>query len=58
MNRMLDELQVQYAGLVYKVDLLGTLPNQSDWANELHPKNPGFAAVALKFNNRLYEVLG
>jgi hypothetical protein len=58
MNHMLDGLQAQYAGLVYKVDLLGTLPNQSDWANELHPTNPGFATIALKFNNRLYEVIG
>lgn len=56
-NVLLDGLQTQYLGKVFKVDLLGTLPNRSDWANELHPTNPGFAAVAWKFNNRLYEVL-
>jgi len=55
LNAMFDSLQ--YEGIVHKVHLLGTLPNREDWANELHPKNPGFAAVALKFNNRLYEVL-
>lgn len=58
LNKMLDGLQTKYAGVVYKVNLIGTLPNEDDWANELHPRNPGFAAVALKFNNRLYEVLG
>jgi hypothetical protein len=57
LNAMLDSLQTKYAGVVYKVNLLGTLPNQNDWANELHPRNPGFAALALKFNDRLYEVL-
>jgi len=57
-NQMLDGLQAKYAGVVFKVNLLGTLPNRDDWANELHPRNPGFAALALKFNNRLYECLG
>ena len=58
LNVMLDSLQTKYIGKVFKVDLLGTLPNRADWANELHPTNTGFAAVAWKFNNRLYEVLG
>jgi hypothetical protein len=58
LNVMLDQLQTKYVGKVFKVNLLGTLPNRADWANELHPTNPGFAAVAWKFNNRLYEVLG
>jgi hypothetical protein len=53
LNKMLEELQTEYAGIVFRVNLLDTLPNQSDWANELHPTNKGFAAVALKFNNRL-----
>ena len=57
LNTMLDQLQTKYAGKVFKVHLLGTLPNRSDWANELHPTNDGFAALAWKFNNRLYEVM-
>lgn len=57
LNLLLDSLETQYIGKVFKVDLLGTLPNRADWANELHPTNAGFAAVAWKFNNRLYEVL-
>jgi hypothetical protein len=57
LNVMLDGLQTKYLGKVFKVDLLGTLPNRADWANELHPTNEGFKAVALKFNNRLYEVV-
>jgi hypothetical protein len=57
LNALLDSLQMKYVGKVFKIDLLGTLPNRADWANELHPTNAGFAAVAWKFNNRLYEVL-
>jgi hypothetical protein len=57
-NTMLDGIEAKYIGKVFKVDLLGTLKNHSDWANELHPTNAGFGAVAWKFNNRLYEVLG
>ena len=57
LNVLLDSLQMKYIGKVFKIDLLGTLPNRADWANELHPTNAGFAAVAWKFNNRLYEVL-
>ena len=38
-NDMLDGLQTKYAGKVFKVDLLGTLPNRSDWTDELHPTN-------------------
>jgi hypothetical protein len=57
LNTMLDSLQLKYIGKVFKIDLLGTLPKRTDWANELHPTNPGFAALAWKFNNRLYEVL-
>lgn len=57
LNVLLDSLQTKYIGKVFKVDLLGTLPNRADWANELHPTNAGFGAVAWKFNNRLYEVL-
>lgn len=56
-NAMLDAIEAKYIGKVFKVDLLGTLKNHSDWANELHPTNAGFGAVAWKFNNRLYEVL-
>jgi hypothetical protein len=57
LNTMLDSLQLKYIGKVFKIDLLGTLPKRTDWANELHPTNAGFAALAWKFNNRLYEVL-
>jgi hypothetical protein len=34
---MLDSLQAKYAGKVFKVDLLGTLPEPEHWADELHP---------------------
>jgi GAF domain-containing protein len=57
-NKMLEKLEAKYAGTVHKVPLLGTLPNIDQWANELHPRNPGFLAVAQKFNDELYRVLG
>ncbi len=55
---MLDAIEKKYAGIVHKVPLLGMLPNIDQWANELHPTNPGFLAIAWKFNNPLYSVLG
>jgi hypothetical protein len=57
-NAMLDAIEKKYTGIVQKVPLLGTLPNIDQWANELHPTNPGFLAIAWKFNNQLYSVLG
>lgn len=57
-NDMLSQLQIKYVGKVFKVDLIGTLPKRTDWANELHPTNAGFGAVAWKFDRRLHEVLG
>jgi hypothetical protein len=57
-NKMLDNLQAKYPGIVHKVPLLGTLPNIDQWANELHPRNPGFLAIAQRFNDELYRVLG
>ena len=41
LNEMLEELQGKYAGVVYRVNLLDTLPKQSDWANELHRPTRG-----------------
>jgi hypothetical protein len=57
-NSMLDVVAAKYAGIVHKVPLLGTLPKIEQWANELHPTNAGFLAIAWKFNNELYKVIG
>lgn len=57
LDDMLKQLQLKYVGKVFKVDLIGTLPKRTDWANELHPTNAGFGAVAWKFDRRLHEVL-
>jgi hypothetical protein len=54
---MLDVIVTKYSG-VHRVPTLGTLPRIDQWANELHPTNPGFLAVAWKFNNELYNVIG
>lgn len=43
----------KYAGKVYHVDLRGTLLSPSDWANELHPANSGFSALADKIDTAL-----
>ncbi len=45
-NTMLAGLAANYPGQVFHVDLRGTLKSADDWANELHPRNPGFKALA------------
>lgn len=40
----------KYAGKVYHADLRGTLQSPADWANELHPGNGGFSALAVKLD--------
>ena len=42
-----------YTGRVFHVDLRGTLQSESDWANELHPRNPGFSKLADKIDTAL-----
>jgi len=37
---------VNYKGKVFHADLRGTLKSADDWANELHPVNSGFSALA------------
>jgi hypothetical protein len=55
---MLDRLVAKYPGTVHKDPTVGTLPDISQWANELHPTNPGFFLIAKQFNDELYRVLG
>jgi len=38
---------------VLHVDLTGTLQTKNDWANELHPTNAGFSALADKIDAAL-----
>ncbi len=45
----------RYAGKVFYVNLVGTLRSVSDWANELHPANSGFRALAAKFDAALQK---
>jgi hypothetical protein len=56
--KFIDSLNTMLRGLatppdVWHVDLTGTLPNQNDWANELHPTNTGFSALADKIDAAL-----
>jgi hypothetical protein len=53
LNVMLQGLAQKYAGKVFYVDLRGTLKSEADWANELHPGNDGFAALADKIDAAL-----
>ena len=43
----------KYAGKVFHVDVRGTLLTDPEWANELHPRNPGFARLADKIDAAL-----
>ena len=40
----------KYRGKLFHVDTRGTLLIQEEWANELHPRNPGFAKLADKID--------
>jgi lysophospholipase L1-like esterase len=53
LNTMLEALAQKYAGQVFHVDLTGTLQSVADWANELHPGNAGFSALATKIDAAL-----
>jgi len=54
-NTMLAGLAAdpKYNGKVFHVDTRGTLLTDPEWANELHPRNPGFAKVADKIDAAL-----
>jgi hypothetical protein len=43
----------KYAGKVFHVNLRGTILTDPEWANELHPRNPGFAKFADKIDAAL-----
>jgi len=55
LNAMLKGLAAQpaYAGKLFHVDFTGTLNSTADWANELHPGNAGFSALADKIDAAL-----
>jgi hypothetical protein len=55
LNTMLQKIAAdsKYAGKVFYIDLRNTIPNQEDWANELHPGNDGFAWLAAKVDASL-----
>ena len=53
--KFIDSLNTMLKGLasppeVFHVDLTGTLQTKVDWANELHPTNAGFTALANKID--------
>jgi len=54
-NSMQEALAEQYAGKVFHVNLTNTLHTEEEWANELHPRNQGFAALAAKIDDSLQE---
>jgi len=41
--------------LAVHMNFTGTLTSAADWANELHPRNPGFRALADKLDAALQE---
>jgi hypothetical protein len=54
-NSMCQSLAQTFPGKVFHVDLRKTLQGEGDWANELHPRNPGFAALAAKIDAALQQ---
>jgi hypothetical protein len=56
--KFIDSLNTMLKGIatppdVLHVDLTGTLQTKNDWANELHPTNAGFSALANKIDAAL-----
>lgn len=54
---MLDEL-AQAHSQVLVVDCRGSMPNLTDWIDEIHGTDEGFAKVTQRFRNTLDTVLG
>lgn len=52
-NSLLDDIAGEYPGQVFYVDLTNTLQRHDQWANELHPTNDGFAALAVGLDKSL-----
>ena len=46
------------AGKFFIVPTQGTLKAEGEWANELHPEDPGFGLVARKFKDVLQKHFG
>lgn len=59
LNEMLVQLtrEPEFAGLVHHVDLRNTLRARSDWANELHPTEEGFAKLAVLLDQVIQQTL-
>ena len=56
---MLDEIALlDSSKAVYVVDARGAMPNKSDWADEIHGTDDGFAKVAERFRRTLEEAIG
>ena len=55
LNTMQKGLEQKYPGSVFHVDLTRTLQTRDDWANELHPGNDGFSALAAKIDASLQQ---
>jgi hypothetical protein len=62
LNDMLVSLEGEYPGRLHHVNLRATLGDnvskyRDQWANELHPTDPGFEALAQRFGQALSEKL-
>jgi hypothetical protein len=53
LNDLLQGLAQKYPRKVFYINLRNTLSSRDDWANELHPGNKGFAALADKIDAAL-----
>jgi hypothetical protein len=51
-DSMLTQLESDYKNVVY-VRTQGTLNPKTEWANEVHPTEPGFAKIAARFRDAL-----
>lgn len=54
---MLQRLRLKYPNL-HVVNVRNTLPNRTDWHDELHPTREGFRKVAALFHTEIQSTLG
>ena len=55
-NERMKRLETKFPGRVFHVDCRGAVGiTRSSWYDELHPRSPGFARIASRFNRRIAE---
>lgn len=52
-NEMMEEIANEFDRFVYHVDCRGAVDSKTQWHDELHPTDEGYAAVAERFKSKI-----